>query len=60
MFFPPEGKFDIDAGVGDGGGDHLGSKNLPQIPKYHKKKKKFVRQLFTLLGHFSKNLKNYI
>ena len=46
-----EGNFDIDAGDGGRGGDHLG----PQIPKHHKKSQKyFVRELFTLLGHFSK------
>ena len=27
IFVPPEGNFDIDAGDGDGGGDHLGSQN---------------------------------
>ena len=50
--FPLEGNFDIDAGDGMGGGDHLGQ-TIPKITKKHN-----VRKLFTLLGHFSKKRKN--
>ena len=48
---PPKGNFDIDAGDGcvGVGWDHLAP---PQITNY------FVRELFTLLGHCSKHVKN--
>ena len=47
--FPPERNFDIDAGDGGGGEDHRGPPKSPQITK-----EQFVRELFTLLKHFSK------
>ena len=53
IFFPPEGNFDIDAGDGGGGGDHLGPLESPKITQ-----KYFVRKLITLLGQFSKNVEN--
>ena len=49
IFFHPEGNFDIDAGDGGGGGNP---------PTSQKSRKKIVRQLFTLLEHFSKNAKS--
>ena len=48
--FPPEGNFDIDAGDGGGGGDHLG----PQ------KSKKSQKQNRTKTVHFCRIFQKYL
>ena len=52
IFFPLGGNFDIDAG--DGGGAFR-TQNLPKSQTISKTQ--FVRELFTLLGQFSTNVK---
>ena len=56
IVFPLEGNIDIDAGMGMEGG---GTISDPQNPPTNLKES-FVRKLFTLLGHFPKNLKRYL
>ena len=53
--FPLGGNFDIGAGDGDGGGDHLGP---PKIPKHLKQ---IVRtEIIHTSGTFSKSVKIYL
>ena len=54
IFFT-EGNFDIDAGDGGGGGGPFRTVKSQTITKTY-----FVRELFTLLGHFSKHVNKYL